>query len=230
MNLLLLDSQDTCGHYICQDLSVIRHLQRVLGAKVGDTVRAGIIDGRMGRLRIERLEAHAVILSGQLNEPPPPKHPTHLVLALPRPKVLRRLIMDISAIGIKRLDLIGTKHTEKSYWMSDKLTQFEAYAKEGLSQGVDTQMPKIELHPRFGVYVFEYLAPSIQNKRAFVAHPYAQAPAPDTAPDVLIVGNDRGFCEFEINQLKRVGVVDFTLGARILRTESAVNALLGRYL
>lgn len=41
-----------------------------------------------------------------------------LIVALPRPKVLRRLIMDAVTMGVQQMILIHSYRVDKSYWQT----------------------------------------------------------------------------------------------------------------
>ena len=58
----------------------------------------------MGSGQLLRLDAEHAELSVQLDQPPPSKLPLTLLLALPRPKMLRRVLQTVSSMGVPRGD------------------------------------------------------------------------------------------------------------------------------
>ena len=120
MNLLLLEEAD----FITDDRVILRdrrltHMQDVHRAVVGDSLRVGRIGGVMGNaqlLRLEAKEAELKILS--LDQPPPEKLPLTLILALPRPKMLRRVLQTIASMGVPHVVLFNSYRVEKSFWQT----------------------------------------------------------------------------------------------------------------
>ena len=175
MNCILLPAEnfsvDTAN---IDSLSQVSHVTKVLGAKVGDTLKIGQIGGNLGTAVIEDITADSIQLSNvQLNTVPPAKLDLTVILALPRPKVLRRLIMDMTALGVRDIILINSYRTQKSYWQSPMLERIDEFVLEGLQQSIDTIVPSITLQKRFKPFVEDTLA-SLMNNRAIVAHPYSQ--------------------------------------------------------
>lgn len=116
MNCLLLPIENFSSDaaYI-DELSQINHVNKVLTAKVGDTLKIGQMGGHLGTAVIESIRSDAIELRDiQLTTAPPPKLDLTVVLALPRPKVLRRLIMDMTALGVRDIILINSYRTQKA--------------------------------------------------------------------------------------------------------------------
>ena len=236
MNIILLSQNSITGdHARIDDKATITHIRTVLGAGVGDALKVGCLLGLIGTATITQMDDDSICLGGlSLDKSPPPKLNLTLILALPRPKVLRRLVMDMTAMGVHRIILINSYRTDKSYWSSPLLNKIDKYIIEGLQQGIDTVPPEIVMAKRFKPFVQDELPAIIGDTKALVAHPYADTSfgvAVQTGlPSVLIVGAEGGFIPYEIELLQSVGVQAVSLGSRILRTESAVNVLLGRWL
>jgi RsmE family RNA methyltransferase len=235
MNLLLLHPED----FIAPGLVRIRerrhrHLVDVLHTETGQTTRAGLLNGQLGEARVVTQTAEYSDLSVQLTALPPTPTPVTLLLALPRPKALRRLLQGITAFGVKRIVLINTARVDKSYWRSPLLTE-EAIREQlllGLEQARDTLLPEVLLRPRFRPFAEDELPNLSANTLRVVAHPGSAIPCPCgiTTPVTLAVGPEGGFIPFEIDLLGNLDFQAVHLGPRTLRVESAVPALLGRLL
>ena len=223
----------------------IEHVNQVLGAKVGETLKIGQLEGNLGSAVIADMMPERILLSNvSLTSAPPPKLDLTVVLALPRPKVLRRLIMDMTALGVRDIILINSYRTQKSYWQSPMLSRLDEFVLEGLQQGIDTVAPRISVQKRFKPFVEDELAQLITN-RAIVAHPYSalsfsqyvqqqlessELPHRSVLPSMVFIGAEGGWIDYEVELLARQGCQAVHIGARILRTEAAVNAILGQWL
>ena len=238
MNILLLPSTAFNNHTATiSDPVQLNHIQHVLSPQIGDTLKIGELGGNMGVATVAKLDAnHCVLTDVVLDKSPPAKLDLSVIVALPRPKVLRRLVLDMTAMGVGHIIFINSYRTDKSYWGSPLLARLDEFVLDGLQQGVDSVPPKISLAKRFKPFVQDELPSLITTPHsALVAHPYAPVHFNEQIikhglPKVLIIGAEGGFIPYEIELLASVGVGAVSVGERILRTESAVNALLGRWL
>ena len=232
MNLLLI-SEDQCNDPIVTVSGrQLEHLLSVQRAQVGDSVRIGRLNGLMGCGIIKTLNADLATLEINLDNPSPTAVPLTLILALPRPKMLRRTLQTIAAMGIKTLYLVNSSRVEKSFWQTPMLRP-EALQEQlvlGLEQARDTIMPKIYLRKLFKPFVEDELGRIITGSRALVAHPATVVPCPiDCQTAVtLAVGPEGGFIPYEVEKLNEIGFESVHLGPRILRVENAVPALISR--
>lgn len=233
MNLILLDDADfiDSGRVL---LSGRRHahITAVLRASVGDALQLGRLGGCRGSGRILRLGAVDVELAVNLQQPPPSPLPITLLLALPRPKVLRRVLQGVTAMGIKTIVLLNSSRVDKSYWQSPFLhpAALRDQLLLGLEQSGDTILPEIQLRRRFKPFVEDELPGRVRGCRALVAHPAALSPCPASPPGdlLLAVGPEGGFIPYEIERLSAAGCEPVHFGRRPLRVETALPALLGR--
>ena len=94
-----------------------------------------------------------------LDQPPPGKLPLTLVLALPRPKMLRRILRTVGECGVRELHLINSYKVEKSFWQSPLLVEhtMRDYLLQGLEQASDTIVPEVQLHTRFKPFAEDLL-------------------------------------------------------------------------
>lgn len=248
MNCILLPSAQIEGtRATISDALQIEHIQYVLKADVGAGLKIGEIGGNLGTALIEEMLPNAIWLNDvQLNTPPPAKLDVTVVLALPRPKVLRRLIMDMTAMGVRDIVLINSYRTQKSYWQSPLMNRLDEFILEGLQQGVDTIQPTITLAKRFKPFVEDDFL-SLNPRHAMIAHPYSAMTfrqylcqiaktenesknEPPNLPNIVFIGAEGGWIDFEIELLTAHGCQPVSFGSRILRTEAAVNAILGQWL
>ncbi|MFC6669534.1 hypothetical protein [Marinobacterium aestuariivivens] len=117
MNLILLLDEDFVAPSRAR-LSDRRfaHIRDVHRPEVGESLRVGRLDGQTGRGRVTSVDATSVELEISLDQAPPPRLPLTLILALPRPKMLKRTLQTVAAMGVERLYLINSYRVDKSYW------------------------------------------------------------------------------------------------------------------
>jgi RsmE family RNA methyltransferase len=233
LNLLLLED----GDFVAADRALLsgrrlKHLHEVHRAEVGDRLRVGRLDGLMGTGQLLRLDAEQAELSIELDQSAPGKLPLTLLLALPRPKMLRRVLQTISAMGVPRLVLLNSYRVEKSFWQTPFLEP--AAIREqlilGLEQARDTVLPEIIIEKRFKPFVEDRLPALAAGSLGLIGHPGAY-PACPRAVDravTLAIGPEGGWIPYEVEKLQEAGLQPVQLGERILRVETAVTALLAR--
>ena len=234
MNIVLLEpNQITTTDNIWQieNQRQLQHLQQHIQLNCGDTLKVGVRNGQRYLTEVISVSEQQIRIRPIQVEAIPAKLPVHLILALPRPKVLRRIIMDAVTLGVERISLIHSYRVDKSYWQSPFLQQLDDYVTLGLEQAGDTIAPEIQLYKRFKPFVEDVLPTFISDEKpAYVAHPYAEQQMPYAIQHSchLIVGPEGGFIPYEVDLLKKNGCQAMSLGNRILRTETAVSHILGR--
>ena len=232
MNLLLFSAADRLDEQrICVADYRHKHLLEVLQAQVGQQLRVGELDGQTGYGQVLEINQQQVILAITLDEAPPAKLPLRLVLALPRPKMLRRIVRSVAELGIAELHLIHSLRVEKSYWQTPAL-QAQTLRKYlvRLEQSRDTVLPTVSCHRRFKPFVEDVLPDLIKNRLALLAHPgdYPPAPYELRREALLVIGPEGGFIPYEVDKLETAGCQTVSLGPRILRVENAITSLIGR--
>lgn len=230
MNLLLLQPQDLVSETRAMIQGPrLQHLQEILKASIGDRLNVGLLNGLMGQARIESLENNQATLSFTLDQPPPAALPLTVVLALPRPKMLKRILKNIAELGIKQLYLINSYKVEKSYWQTPWLSDEKIHEclLEGLVQARDTQLPQVQLKRLFKPFVEDELPALIEGKEAFIAHPYQAQPMPpaSNAERLVVIGPEGGFIPYEVSLLQQQGLHPICMGERIYRVENALTLL-----
>ena len=148
MNIILFDPAEIGKPLPRRDERTI-HLLKVLHKKNGDTFDAGILGGNRGVGRIESIKLDgSVIYSLDLREEPPPRFPVRIAVGFPRPIQIRRILRDISNLGLEAVDLVGTELGEKSYRDTKLLGDGGAQSAliEGAVQARDTRIPVLSVY------------------------------------------------------------------------------------
>lgn len=233
MNLILLFEDDFVAAGVVRLTGRrLTHVTNVLRATVGDSLTVGVLNGGIGQGVITRLDADAVEMHIALDRDPPAPPRITLVLALPRPKVLNRVLASATSLGIKRIALINAWRVEKSYWRSPRLAPENLHLQSilGLEQARDTVLPAITLHRLFRPFVETELPALIAGSLPLVPHPGASTECPRAVPGpvTLAIGPEGGFITEEIASLQRIGFTPVSLGERVLRVEPAVGVVVGR--
>lgn len=233
MNLLLLEEAD----FISADRVILRdrrlkHMQEVHRSEVGDSLRVGRLGGLLGSAQLLRLETREAELSVKFDREPPAKLPLTLVLALPRPKMLRRVFQTIATMGVPKVILVNSYRVEKSFWQTPFLEP--AAIREqlilGLEQARDSVLPEVIIEKRFKPFVEDRLPAIVSGTLGLVGHPgnFPACPRAVEQPVTLAIGPEGGWIPYEVNLLHASGLNPVQLGDRILRVETAVTALLAR--
>lgn len=235
MNLLLLspDEVTPCGKKtVISDPRRLRHLHEILNTTQGDILRAGLIGGLMGSARVLSVETNRIELHLYLSDAPPRPIPMTLILAMPRPKSLKKVLWAATTFGIKAIHLIHSARTDKAYWQS-ALLQPDTLRQElitALEQARDTLLPEVIFHPKFRPFAEDILPLLAKGKRAFLLHPTEATPCPANIPDpqIFAIGAEGGWVPFELDCFTAAGFERVHFGERILRVEQAVCAAAAR--
>jgi RsmE family RNA methyltransferase len=233
MNLILLHPED----FIASGRVRVRgrryeHAREILDISIGQVLQVGILGGKTGAGTVLSFDSDAFEMAVQLNMAPPEPTPITVILAMPRPKVFKRVLQSLTAFGVKEIILLNSWRVDKSYWQSPALEP--AVLREqfvlGLEQARDTILPKVQLQQRFKPFVEDKLPEIAAGSCALVAHPGSSHPCPVNIQGkiTLAIGPEGGFTPYEIDLLGNAGLSQVHLGVRPLRVETAVSALIGR--
>jgi RsmE family RNA methyltransferase len=215
-----------------------RHVHEVHRAQVGYSLTVGRVNGQVGKGEVLSVEPDEVRLSVRLSEDPPPPTGLDLLLAMPRPKVLRRILQSAASLGARRIVLVSARRVEKSYFDTPFLepAEIERNLVLGLEQARDTVLPEVVVRKRLRPFVEDELEafwPRATCAR-LLAHPTAApglegcGPGKTGSAAVLAIGPEGGWIPFELELLEAHGFSPFGLGPRILRVETAVPFAIGQ--
>ncbi len=241
MNLILLEPAEVTdggagspGNRVSLSGARAKHLLNVLSVAPGHQIRVGIIDGPCGVGTVQSVDDSTVELHCTFDQMIPPRPRVDLLLALPRPKVMRRLWAQIAALGVGQIILTNAERVERNYFDTHVLGP-ECYGPllvEGLQQARDTRLPHVSIHRQFKVLIEDDLNSLCPTGLRLVADPAAMNPIgnvirqmPDE-PILLAIGPEGGWNRFETTLLETHGFKCVGLGSRRLRTDTACVALL----
>ena len=217
---------------VCRDRRA-DHIRAVLRVAPGESIRIGVIDGPLGVGTVQHVDEESVTLRCVLENAPPSIPRVDLLLALPRPKVLKRLWAPLASLGVGHIVLTNAAKVERNYFDTHWL-QPEAYRPllvEGLQQAGDTRLPKVTICRRLRPFVEDDLPRLFPDPMRLVADPTGEARMHDIdfRPDqrvLIAVGPEGGWIPFELEMLGAAGFQTVRIGPRILRSDTACLVLL----
>lgn len=233
MNLLLLEEQDFIApQQVRLSGRRLQHMLEIQQVAVGDSLRVGEVNGLMGKGTVLALDQQQAELQINLTQSPPAKLPLTLLLAMPRPKMFRRILQHCATLGVAEIILLNSYRVEKSFWQTPFL-QPEVIRENlllGLEQARDTVLPSVRIEKRFKPFVEDQLPALVAGTTGLVAHPgdFPACPRALAGPVTLAIGPEGGWIPYEVDKLCAAGLQPVQLGERILRVETAVTALLAR--
>ena len=230
------------------------HVMNVLHGEVGQTLKTGEIDGPIGTSVIKSIEtsccgdlssehrsigaSEQVRISVLLSHTQDSLQPwIDLILAPPRPRVMKRLLPQLATMGVGRIFLVGAKKVEKDFWGATllKSENYRPLLIDGLMQAGTSILPALETRRNFRKFVAEELDELWPTAKRIVAHPSGAGEAQSTAidssrqlPVLLAIGPEGGWTDDEVALLEERGFTRYSLGSRILRTDTATIALLSQ--
>ncbi|MEP6919192.1 MAG: RsmE family RNA methyltransferase [Acidobacteriota bacterium] len=235
MNLILFESNEVgeSGEVVVSDARA-DHLLNVLHIEPGQEVRVGVVDGPCGIATVQSIADGTIGLRCAFDADTPPRPLIDLLLAVPRPKVMRRLWAQVAALGVGRIILTNAEKVERNYFDTHILAP-ETYRPlliEGLQQARDTRVPVVSIHRQFKVLVEDQLDDLFGPGLRLVADPSATRSLRDVVSGgandrvLLAIGPEGGWNRFELDLLAAHGFQAVGMGPRTLRTDTACVALL----
>ncbi|MFN2353987.1 MAG: 16S rRNA (uracil(1498)-N(3))-methyltransferase [Desulfopila sp.] len=233
MNVILLQQHELNGRKARLTDNRAKHIVRVLHCVVGDRVKVGVLHDRIGFATITALQPKypfMVEIEVTHDSHPPPKVPLDIVLALPRPIMLRRILSQATALGVGKVHIVNAARVEKSFWQAGVVEEdgYMEHVMHGLEQAIDTIPPKIFFHRKFKPFVEEYVPGVADQYRYLVyAHPSSARSVrhcigPTQGKVLAAVGPEGGWLEYELDKFEEQGFCGFGMGVRILKVDTAV--------
>lgn len=245
MNRILFELSEITDGRATFDGVRAEHVLNVLHGEVGQVLKTGVVNGPIGTSVVEAIEPQpsdpatglaqgriTVVCSHDADAVAPW---VDLILAPPRPRAMKRLLPQLAQMGVARIVLVGAEKVEKAFWGAQLLkeTVHRPLLLDGLMQAGTTALPTIQIERNFRRYLdggrFEQEFAAQPNR--VVAHPYGgnrPSVIGHSARAVVAIGPEGGWTDDEVGLLEAHGFSRQSLGPRILRTDTAVVALLAR--
>ncbi len=239
MNIILAKQIEITNHTLVLTDRRAEHLVKVLRVQPGDSVRVGIINGPKGKGQVSAVKAKypfSVSLVVEFKDEPVEPKSIDLILALPRPIMLKRILSQMSALGVGEIHLVNAKRVEKSFWNSNILKdkEYQDHLLQGLEQAVDTRVPEVCIHPKFKPFMEDYLPSQFENyPYKILAHPQAEHTLSSVIKTskgkvIMAVGPEGGWIDYEVEKFRQQGFFCCSMGQRILKVDTATVALHSR--
>jgi 16S rRNA (uracil1498-N3)-methyltransferase len=240
MNLILLFPNDFISETAVRLTGDrAKHILEIHRASIGKILKVGVAGGGLGRGTITETVRDSVTLSVIL-EPALPEIPLiSLIVALPRPQTLKKILEIVGAVGVKQIFFVGAERVQKSFF-SSTLLKDESWKRHlylGMEQGSTTYLPEIEFFADLGLFFKEGIS-KIGNSPEilkYIAHPGVSETlwntplaASPSAHSLFAVGPEGGWIEPEVERFRDLGFQPLSLGKTIHRVENAVATLLAQ--
>ena len=235
MNRILFETSEIKNGIVEFGGARAAHVVNVLHGEIGQTLKTGTIDGPVGTSEITRISVRdgEPVVAAKIDHRQKSVSPwVDILLAPPRPRAMKRLLPQLAALGAGRIVLVGAEKVEKDFWGATLLKEeiFRPLLIDGMMQAGTSILPSIETRRGFKKFMEEEIDDAFRSRRRIFAHPYA---APENLPSaggedriLLAIGPEGGWTDRETALLETKGFCGFSLGPRILKTETAAVALL----
>ena len=243
MNRILFEKSEIVDGVATFDDVRAEHVLNVLHGEVGQVLKTGEVDGKIGTGVIAAIEqseqSNNPKVSVRCDHTEPSRRPwVDLILAPPRPRVMKRLLPQLATLGVGRIVLVGAKKVEKDFWGATLLKEenYRPLLVDGLMQAGTSILPTLETRRNFRKFVKEELDVRFPASTRIVAHPYGaascqtieQSEQSNNQTLLLAIGPEGGWTDDEVALLEEHGFARYSLGSRILRTDTATIALLAQ--
>jgi 16S rRNA (uracil1498-N3)-methyltransferase len=215
------------------------HLRNILKVAEGDEVSVGAVNGFRGRAIVVEVGLKQISLNVEYREEAAIGSGIHLIVALPRPQMLKRILEISGTMAVERLDLIYASRVEKSFFKSKTLEpeNLHKHLLLGMEQGSSTLYPEVNIFQSLKKYQEEIKSLKNRQYLKLIAHPgtsdnlgslWDKTNQELRKKIVIAIGPEGGWQEQELGNFKELGFKTFNLGKKILRVETAVTVVIGK--
>ncbi len=212
-----------------------QHILKVLRRAPGDTFVAGLVDGPLGVATLRSADASSVAIDLSPTHEPPPLPPVTLLVGLPRPQTARDILRDATTLGVAAIHFVATERSDRNYASATLWTsgEWRRHLLAGAAQACDTRLPRVTWDRSLAEAIDAVASKGAASRLALdnyeASAPLASAllaSTEDARDRVLALGPERGWGPADRAALRSAGFTLCSLGARVLRLETAVCAAL----
>lgn len=226
MNIILF-SQDELDNGLSRGDRRVDHILNVLRFTTGDWFDAGILNGTRGKARMASMNQEWVRFDWKPGDLPLPPYPITVLLGMPRPQTARRILRELTALGVAAIWFAQSDRSEAGYGTSKLWTtgEWERHLVTGAEQAFCTHIPTVERYDSI-----EQTVAVIESGTLCLALDNYEFKGSLARVDVgernivLAIGAERGWSSRERDILRSARFQLVSLGPRVLRVETAAIA------
>ncbi len=210
------------------------HIISVIKPELQQKLKVGRFNGLLGTGVVLQKTENFIELKVELSNQPPQPLSCNLIIAMPRPKMFRRVLFDAVSLGVKQIFFIKTWRVDKNYFQSPLLTPQHIHETvcNALQQCRDSIEPKVAVYTRFKPFLEDTLPGITEGSVKIVADPHAEKNLDEFKNEnnhySLCIGPEGGFIPYEVSRLQEYGFKAVQLGDRILKVDTVVPNIIGR--
>jgi RsmE family RNA methyltransferase len=223
------------------------HILKILRRRIGDTFDVGLVDGPLGKATLSNISDEAISFAFTWGPLTAPAAPISLLIGLPRPQTARDILRDATTLGVSAIHFIATERSDPNYATATLWTagEWRRQCLAGAAQAFATRLPVVTHDRSLATALAELPSATDLTPSQGHTHPPAATTFARLALDnyeataslskyhlleetsiVLALGPERGWGPTDRAALRTHGFTLVDLGARVLRSETAVIAAL----
>ena len=233
MNLILFEEGELPAPLPSSDPRAV-HLKKVLRREAFEEFDAGIVNGPRGKARItgESVSGFSLDFTPSPDQTQAQQAPLILAAGAVRPQTARKILREITALGVQEIWFFGTEKGEKTYLQASiyKEESYRPQLIEGTQQAFCTRLPEVRIFNSLGEAVKALPAGkqidgiALDNYEAETSLKSHLTATPSPEMRVIWIGSERGWSERERACFRETGIRLLSMGDRVLRTETAAAA------
>lgn len=222
MNIILFEKNTNS---IEKETEEYKHIKNILKLKEGDTFKYGVFNSCIYLATITSFTKENIIFTSKVIEEKETAsflYPVTIVLGSLRPICLKRMLRQISSIGVESIIIYNGDLSEKSYIQSKFYQEQELFniVLDGIRQSGKTGITKIKVYDDLESVIKD----NSEKHLYFCDNKIKADDILETClsfPLLFAIGSERGFSDKERDLFLRNNFKVVSLGNRILRSETA---------
>ncbi|MDX9800802.1 MAG: RsmE family RNA methyltransferase [Spirochaetia bacterium] len=237
MNIILFSQEEIDNPVSAEDIRA-HHVINILKLSPGESFDAAVINKGSGKALIKNITSKEITFTFKFSNSNVKRNPVSLLTAVTRPPEAKKILKNCTSIGISTLFLSVLDKSEKSYIDSTlwKNANYKKYLIEGASQAFAADIPEVKLFQslseslsnitdnyKIRVALDNYEAEGLLGKLEIPELIFSEQENPEPHT-ILAVGGERGWSARERKMLSDYGFKLYSIGERVLKTETACAA------